>query len=80
MQLHRFYAKTAGQVETLPMNLAMFQAAHPGRYIDFVPDGYGPCRAGFRPYRTDAGQILGVKFWQPDLKDPTTLETENATK
>ncbi len=71
MQLHRFIGNTAGPVEALQMNRSMFQAAHPGPYIDFVPDGYGPCRAGFRPYRCTDGRIMGVKFWQPDLKDPT---------
>jgi len=53
------------------MNEATFRQAYPGRFLDFVPGGYGPCRASYRPYQCASGEVVGVKFHQPSLRDPT---------
>jgi len=72
MQLHRFNRSLAAALpEAVPMNQAMFQAAHGGGFIDFLPPGYSPGRAGYRPYRCASGEVVCVKFHQADMRDPT---------
>jgi len=72
MQIHRFtYDRTAAPAEPLAMNEKTFRQAYPGEFLDFVPSGYSPCRASYRPYQCASGEVVGVKFHQPSLRDPT---------
>ena len=43
-------------------SFAVYQQAHPGKFI-VLPEGYSPCKPGFRPYQRDSdGKIVGLKL------------------
>ncbi|TVT58375.1 MAG: hypothetical protein FHK80_07225 [Azoarcus sp. PHD] len=38
-----------------------FKAVRPGQFIEH-PEGFEPCHNGFRYYRTDAGEVIGLSL------------------
>lgn len=69
MKLHNFTKSTyqakavAGKAFTAHGcdSLATFQGTQPGRFIE-QPEGYEPCKPGFRYYQTNDGQMFGVSL------------------
>lgn len=77
MQIHHFYRTAhadrarAMQVVCLPnVTPDTFITVHGGQWLDAMPDGYEPCRAGFRFWRDQTGEVLGVKFDPSDPRAP----------
>jgi len=70
MKTHNFAQLASNQSKRAPGpaftahgcdSLETFNAVHKGKFMNSMPDTHEPCRAGFRPYLTASGDILGVK-------------------
>ncbi len=68
MKVHNYHALASNQSKRRPtqdfdanIDFETFNLTHRGKFLNSLPATHEPCRAGYRPYLTERGDILGVE-------------------